>query len=147
MTWTVKIRGDARALIAAEYECPIHGRFEITAPRDDVPDDLACPVESGLQGFVDCNDVVECGLAAGNGHRHLTDTICGLNSPWCFPSPARTRVQRVTAARRGKDPERPPLAVDWESLAYEARDPAEVQAAERKKTFEELRRRTKGLLR
>lgn len=143
MTWTVKIRGDARALIAAEYECPIHGRFEITAPRDDVPDDLACPVE-----LSEPQPRAMHLLSDDEWDRRCArPTICGLNSPWCFPSPARTRVQRVTAMRRGKDPERPPLAVDWESLAYEAKDPAEVQAAERKKTFEELRRRTKGLLR
>lgn len=42
MTWTVKIRGDASAPIAAEYECPEHGRFEVTMPRDRLPHAMPC---------------------------------------------------------------------------------------------------------
>lgn len=42
MTFTYKIRGDASAPIAAEFECPVHGRFEATMPRDRMPDALPC---------------------------------------------------------------------------------------------------------
>lgn len=121
MTWAIKIRGDAKSLIAAEYECPVHGRFEITAPRDEVLDEEVCGFRTGI--------------------------FCGRIAPFCFPSPARARVQRVTAARRGKDPERPPGVMDWQAMAYEEKSPEEWLAAERKQDFEDVRKIVKGALR
>lgn len=123
MTWIYKTSGDPKALIAAEYECPEHGRFEITVPRDHVPDTKACPsVEE--RPWRSARDL-------GGPWYH----VCGRASPWRFPSPARTQVQRVTAARRGKDPEPPPGAFDWRSLA-EGQDHDEWEAVERKKDLD-----------
>ena len=62
-------------------------------------------------------------------------------------APARIRKQRVTAARRGKDPERPPNCVDWQALAYEEKSPEEWHAAERKKDWEDTRKIVKDALR
>lgn len=63
MSWLRKFRGDNTAPIAADYECPAHGRFEATLPRvaGEAPDTTPCPV-------------------------------CGAPATWCVPSP-RGRVK------------------------------------------------------
>jgi hypothetical protein len=43
MTFTYKFRGDPTAPIASEFECAQHGRFELTQPRDQLPDATPCP--------------------------------------------------------------------------------------------------------
>lgn len=45
MSWLRKFRGDATAPIRADYECPVHGRFDVTIARvdGDAPDETACP--------------------------------------------------------------------------------------------------------
>ena len=131
MTWVVKVRGDAKALMAAEYECPVHGRFGITAPRDEIPDELPCPVETERY----------------DGRFRSMREYCGLTSPWCFPSPARTKVQRVYAARKGKDPEPPPNTMNWQALAYDEMSPDDWHAAERKKDWLATRKLVKEALR
>lgn len=136
MTFIIKTRGDAKALIAAEYECPVHGRFEITVPRDQVPDWMPCPAHRSAttrsSGFVSVQ---------------YPARTCEWLSPWCFPRPAGARVQSVTAARRGKDPERPANCVDWEALAYDERPPDEVHAAQRKQDWLDTRKIVKAGLR
>lgn len=130
MTWVVKICGDSTALISSEYECPIHGRFEVTVRRDELPDELPCREE----------------VEHYDGRFRSIREYCGMTSPWRFPSPM-TRVQRVYAARRGKDPERPPNCLDWQALAYDEKPPEEVMATERKKDWETIRGMVKGALR
>jgi hypothetical protein len=136
MTWTIKTRGDSKALIAAEYECPVHGRFEVPVPRDEVVDLMRCPIS------------VDELYAIGNDRPidHGYDLFCGRIAPFRFPCPM-TRVQRVTAARRGKDPERPPGVMDWQAAAYDEKSPEEWHAAERKKDFEDVRKIVKEALR
>lgn len=34
MTWTIKVRTSPGALMTADYECPVHGRFEALVSRD-----------------------------------------------------------------------------------------------------------------
>ncbi len=46
MTFQIKLRGSADRPIAAEYLCPVHGRFVLTVERDqhgDPPGEAACP--------------------------------------------------------------------------------------------------------
>lgn len=45
MTWKITIRGSADRPIAAEYCCPVHGRFTVTVDRDakgDAPSEVRC---------------------------------------------------------------------------------------------------------
>lgn len=121
MAFAIKIRSAPGSLICAEYECTQHGRFAIDVPRDDngdPPAEVRCPFESSI------------GILMPNGE---TKTLqCGCDAEWRISSPFG-RVQRVTAARRGKDPEPPPGTVDWRSLA-DGQDVDEWRAIERKKT-------------
>lgn len=118
MAFAIKIRSAPGALICAEYECTQHGRFALDVPRDengDPPAEVRCPFESPLWGSyreqsVQCAEVAE----------------------WRISSPFG-RVQRVTAARRGKDPDPPPGTVNWRALA-DGQDVDEWSAIERKKT-------------
>lgn len=116
MTWVYKHR-QTGGLIVAEYECPVHGRFEVTLERDangDAPE------------FAHCI----------SGDRDALEVECVNACRFVFPAPMG-RVQRVTAARRGKDPEPPPNVMDWRSLA-EGMDHDEWEKKERKKDFEHL---------
>lgn len=69
MTWTVKIRGVPSQPITQEFECPVHGRFEATAPHDT--DAIACIicgvaspwVISAPHGSVNQFEVVRGGVA------------------------------------------------------------------------------------
>lgn len=35
MTWTLKVRSNPGSTITADYECPAHGRFQLTIERDE----------------------------------------------------------------------------------------------------------------
>lgn len=37
-------RGDVGRLVAHDYLCPVHGRFEVQVPSSDVPDEVLCAV-------------------------------------------------------------------------------------------------------
>lgn len=77
MTFTIKIRGVADRPIAAEYMCPIHGRFAVTIARDangDAPGEVICGAHTGI--------------------------FCGLMSPYVISAP-RVGVRRVEAVKGG----------------------------------------------
>jgi hypothetical protein len=118
MTWVIKVRGDLSARIVAEYECPEHGRFTRTVDRDEHGD----PPEASA-----------C-------------PACARRATFTISAPARCRVQRVYAARRGKDPERPPNCMDWEAAAYDECSPDEWHARERKADFEAVHKMVKAAL-
>lgn len=96
MTWLRKFRGDSTAPILAEYECPVHGRFEVTVPRP-APDTMECPELVELDPI----EAVEC----------------SMDSPWRFPMP-RTSVKAGEAVK-GKVMEYPPehVVMDTRPLA------------------------------
>jgi hypothetical protein len=126
MTWVVKHKRSPGSLIAAEYECPVHGRFTRTVERDEhgnPPSDVECD-ERECDRYCDRCDVGgDCG------------TTCRRLAPHVISS-CRVKVRTVTAARRGKDPDPPPGAMDWKALAYDECSPAEWEAKERKKDYE-----------
>lgn len=136
MPWVIKVRGDSRALITAEYLCPVHGRFEVDVVRDsngDPPDEAVCGVEE---------------LFFDSGARPAPRiNRCGRTSVFVISAPARVRKQRTFAARRGKDPERPANCMDWQALAYDEMSPEEWEVKERKKDFEGVRKIVKEALR
>lgn len=145
MTWVQKRNGrpiaeapPAAGVVVAEYECPVHGRFSHTVTRDehgDPPDEVWCTSrldepQPGAWVVLDDDEW---------DRRCSRPLVCGRASPW-RPTPVLGRVQRVTAARRGKDPEAPPNTMDWKALAYDERPPEEVAARERKRNFEHVRK-------
>ena len=135
MTWLIKHTRSPGSRIAAEYECPAHGRFEATMDREesgDPPGSAFCPHEIDM--------ITDSGRPRRFRHR------CGRASLHVISAPL-TRVQRVTAARRGKDPEMPPNCMDWRAAAYDECSPAEWEAKERKKDWEATRKVVKDALR
>jgi len=92
MTFTIKIRGSTDRPIAAEYLCPVHGRFTLTVDRDangDPPGEMPCPKPSG-------NAWSPPGAAPG----------CAFWSPFVISAP-RVGVRRVEAVKGGwQKPER-----------------------------------------
>lgn len=98
MTWTLKIRSSPGALMAAEYECPVHGRFDAIVPRDtegNPPESAVCPVD-GVIGF---------------------PFSCARQSPFVISMPA-VHTQFVVSASQGKPAPKPhPHALDTRPLA------------------------------
>lgn len=102
MSWILKLRGDSSAPILAEYECPVHGRFEVTAPRP-APDVTPCPVELDVPYT--------------KGDTVVTFHRCCTPSPWRFPMPhGRVKAGEVI---QGKSDPRPPgeVMLDTRPLA------------------------------
>lgn len=93
MTWKITVRAAPGALIAAEYECPVHGRFCIDVPRDvdgDPPDFAACPAwrprpDPPLDSII----------------ADLVLPMCGELSAFVISAPGIARVRKVEAHRGG----------------------------------------------
>jgi len=87
MTFKIKISGSIDRPIAAEYLCPVHGRFALTVERDphgDPPSAAACPA-GGSWGYC----------------------APGKSSPFVISAPL-VGVRRVEAVKGGwQKPERP----------------------------------------
>lgn len=139
MTWVIKHQRSPGSRIAAEYDCEVCGRFAIDVKRDangDPPATMACPLIHEHDHHCEDPPCSDCGFSAYE---------CGREAAHVISAPGYCRVQRVTAARRGKDPEPPPGAMDWRSLA-EGMDHDEWEAKERKRDFEDVRRIVKKAL-
>lgn len=115
MSWILKLRGDSTAPILAEYECPVHGRFEITLPRP-APDVVSCPLNSWSVARVDKEyasreEAAAAALEAGiDPEQAFFETQrCAEDSPWRFPMPhGRVKAGEVV---QGKSDPRPPESV------------------------------------
>lgn len=78
------IRTAPGALIAAEYECPVHGRFAVDVPREangDPPDTAPCPARMLSMMLVD------------------PAMTCGDPSPYVISAPGTAKVRKVEAIR------------------------------------------------
>jgi hypothetical protein len=70
VTFVVKVRGSPPCTAIADYECPVHGRFELTVPRDpngDPPSVVVCLVPADVQpenGFSPCGHRAEYRISA-----------------------------------------------------------------------------------
>lgn len=100
MTWTIRHRDRSGAPMIAEYECPVHGRFEATVERDtagDPPATAACqewvePDMPEMQTFADV-------LKAPYPHR------CGRVGAWRISAPlGKVRIAEVTRGRSEAPP-------------------------------------------
>jgi hypothetical protein len=126
MTFTIKVRTSPGSLITADYDCPVHGRFEVRAPRDDQGDPPAtqpCPARS----------------------RRFSSLPCGLASYWRPGAPA-VHTQFVVTASRGPAEAKPhPEAMDTRPLAEGRKN--EFRRARKKLREERRHKRVKELLR
>ena len=139
MTWTMKVRTSPGAVMTADYECPVHGRFEATVERDangDPPATVRCPhlptcphplrLHDGPMVFV-------------TGRPR-----CNREAPWRISCPP-VHTQFVVSASQGKSAAKPhPETMDTRMLAEGRRNEFRRQ---RKKLKEERRqKRVKALL-
>lgn len=96
MTWAIKHTPRGGPMIA-DYECPVHGRFEAVVARDengDPPTEIVCAEKSAC-----------------------SDGACDLPSPWRISAPA-IHTQFVVSATQGKPDTKPhPNAMDTRPLA------------------------------
>lgn len=100
MSFTIKLRGAPHATELADYECPIHGRFELQVDRP-APERVACPTpgyceECAGNGYphvrsklFDPNVAAPC-KCGGDGFDH--DRPCSQPSPWRISAPGAVRV-------------------------------------------------------
>lgn len=76
MPFVIKMRSEGRTrMVAAEYHCDLHGRFELDVERNDqgdAPDTIPCPIGT-----------------------------CGGPAVYCISAPM-TRVRNIEAAVKGK---------------------------------------------
>jgi hypothetical protein len=88
--WKITIRTAPGAPIAAEYFCPLHGRFAVDVSRDengDPPTAMACPERVGPVFATE-----EFGEIASS---------CGESAIHVISAPGTARVRRVEAHRGG----------------------------------------------
>ena len=107
MTWILRSRGDPTAPIAAEYECPVHGRFTLTVKRP-APDKMPCPVTVEIEHHCEDPPCMDCGF---------TQWQCLEMAPWRFPTPlGKVKAGEVS---QGKVMEYPPdrVCLDTRPLA------------------------------
>ncbi len=132
MTFTIKIRGVADRPIAAEYMCPVHGRFGVTVPRDangDAPSEWPCT--TGL-------------IAEVPDFRMERD--CNLLSPYVISAPRYTGVRRIEAVKGGWEKPARPTFLDTRELGEgqdieEFRDKrAAIRDQERRDSLKDLLR-------
>jgi hypothetical protein len=114
MTWTIKIRSSPGALMTAEYECPLHGRFEATVERDtngDPPSEVLCRAFEMESGWILVASIATEPTVMATTH-------CNLPSPWTISAPQLKRDSvPCYAAVRGGDSERRPGMLDTRALA------------------------------
>jgi hypothetical protein len=85
--WKINVRTAPGALVAAEYHCPVHGRFALDVPRDangDPPSSATCP--AGVRWEL-----------AGAGDE-LQGWRCAP-APFVISAPGIAKVRRVEAVR------------------------------------------------
>jgi hypothetical protein len=118
VTFRIRIRGSGP--VVAEYECPVHGPFTVTTPRDENRDPPATHV---------CGDVQE--WPDGEGAN-----VCLRMAEW-RPSPPMGRV-KLASASQGKVAEKPHhLSLDTRELGEGM--PLKEWKAKRQKLWHEQR--------
>ncbi len=126
MTFIRKYRSEGRTkTIAAEYECPEHGRFELDVERNDAGD---------------APDVIPCPCAApqcvDEGCEH--PYTCGQPAEWRISSPM-TRVRKIEAVSKGKS-EKPEFKTWTDTRNIGEGQPLYEWREDREKIWEEKRK-------
>lgn len=137
MTFVIKVRAQPGSLIAADYECPVHGRFESVVPREangDPPEVVPCP---STRMAIRRAKAVVATSAEGS--------VCMLASYWRIAAPA-VHTQFVVSAHQGKPDAKPHVETMDTRPLVEGR--SNEFRRNRKKLKEDRRhRRVKELLR
>jgi len=126
--WKLTVRTSPGSLIAAEYECPVHGRFALNVERGadgDPPSEVGCPA-------------IGWGYSEG----------CMEPSPHVISAPGIARAKKVTAAVRGSDNVKPEFSTwtdttnlaEGQDLADWKEDRAKVWERENERQAMELAR-------
>lgn len=132
MTFTIKVRTSPGALMTADYECPVHGRFEALVERDRNGDPPAQLDQHAL--------ALDLETAAGRW-----SATCHEVSHWRISS-APVHTQFVVSATQGKSAPKPhPKAMDTRMLAEGRKN--EFRRQRKKIREEERHQRVKELLR
>ena len=95
MTWRLTVRSNPGSVVTADYECPVHGRFEAVVERDANGDPQAgaeCPQQTG------------CIVIDEHGGQHVQ--ICRAPSPWVIAAAGHVKV-KAGEVSRGKSDARP----------------------------------------
>lgn len=122
MTWTIKHTPRGGPMLA-DYECPVHGRFEALVDRDD-------------QGNPPSHTGCEHEIALDDDEGYDQIYACDERSPWRISAPA-VHTQFVVSATQGKPAPKPHAdAMDTRLLAEGQRKKFRVQ---RKSVRERLR--------
>lgn len=126
MTFVIKVRTSPGSLITADFDCPVHGRFEARVSRGedgDPPATIPCERRS----------------------RRFSSQPCGLASYW-RPSAPAVHTQFVVSAYQGPADAKPhPEVMDTRPLAEGRKN--EFRRARKKLREERRHRRVKELLR
>lgn len=135
MSWILKHTRSDRP-IAAEYLCPVHGRFARDVDRDEngeAPPELPCPAQG--MGFADPRDA----------EFFEVNAVCGLTAPYVISAPARAAVKHWEVERgKWEKPERPTY---FDTRKLGEGQPLHEFREERAKVWEEHRwRENKELL-
>src|SRR5690242_19691526 len=88
MAFRLILRGSAPRTAIADYECPVHGRFEAQVERDENGD----PPE-----HVQCCEAV---LRFDPNTTLASSELCGRTSEYRISAPL-TRVRKIEAAKKG----------------------------------------------
>lgn len=93
MTWKINIRTAPGALVAAEYLCPVHGRFALDVPRGEDGDP---PAE---QRCVHPIEVRMFSLFGATPEERADRKRCPELAPHVISAPGTAKVRRVEAVR------------------------------------------------
>lgn len=136
----VKVRISPGAPMTADYECPLHGRFEATVERDangDPPSEARCPSQLTLREAFGVYD------ADADGDTWKPPR-CGRASPWRISCPP-VHTQFVVSASQGKSAAKPHAeTMDTRMLAEGRKN--EFRRQRRKLKEERRHQRVKALL-
>lgn len=87
--YTVRLRGDRDGTVVHSYRCPVHGLFDASVRRADVPDVVTCPLWSwsiaGCNEEYDSREAVEDAaqaLGADFSEVSFETQACADDSPW-----------------------------------------------------------------
>lgn len=108
MSFTIKVRGDSTGTVLHDYHCPVHGRFEASVPRANVPDQLPCPLPRDSEPPADPSYFFPLPGYAAAPDPHVF-VPCERSSTWA-PAPVTGRV-KLGEVQQGKVMEYPPERV------------------------------------
>lgn len=79
----VRERGALDGAVVHQYRCPVHGVFDARVDRADVPEEVACPLDSPVEPCTFCGAMEGQPCAPGCQEAcSVSSARCGLTAPW-----------------------------------------------------------------